>query len=170
MIIENGTVVTLNYLLTVDEDGTEVKVEQTDAQHPFIFLFGAQNVLPAFEQSLFGKSVGDAFDFFLSAEEGYGKSEPRNISEVPINVFYDKEGRTDEKLLVVGRVLVMSDQNGNSFQGMIKDVRPENVLMDFNHPLADKRLHFVGEVIEIRSATPEELQHGHVHSAGGHHH
>ena len=170
MIIENGTVVTLSYILMVDQNGTEVKVEQTDPQHPFVFLFGAQNVLPAFEQSLSGKSVGDSFDFVLSAEEGYGKSDPGNIAEVPIDVFYDKDGKTDENLLVVGRVLAMNDQSGRTFQGMIKDVRPENVLMDFNHPLADKRLHFTGGVVEVRIATPEELQHGHVHGAGGHHH
>src|SRR6185295_15287516 len=150
MIIENGTVVTLSYRLTIDEKGSQVQVEQTDAQHPFVFLFGARNVLPAFEQNLSGKNAGDAFDFFLSPEEGYGKSDPRNVTEVPINVFYDEEGKRDENMLVIGRVLAMRDQQGHTFQGTIKEVRPENVVMDFNHPLADKRLHFTGEVAAVR--------------------
>jgi len=170
MIIENRTVVTLNYRLTTDENGSEVQVEETDAQHPFVFLFGAENVLPAFERSLSGKSVGDSFDFFLTAEEGYGKSDPRNVTEVPINIFNDEDGKKDDNLLSIGRVLAMRDQQGRTFQGVIKEVHPENVVMDFNHPLADKRLHFTGEVVAIRLATLEELQHGHVHGAGGHHH
>jgi len=170
MIIENRTVVTLNYRLTTDENGSEVQVEETDAQHPFVFLFGAENVLPAFEKSLAGKSAGDSFDFFLSAEEGYGKSDPRNVTQVPINIFNNEEGKKDDSLLTIGRVLAMRDQQGRTFQGVIKEVLPENVIMDFNHPLADKRLHFKGEVVAVRLATLEELQHGHVHGAGGHHH
>ena len=170
MIIENRAVVTLSYRLTIDENGSEVQVEQTDLQHPFVFLYGAQNVLPAFEQNLTGKSVGDSFDFFLNPEEGYGITDPRNVTEVPMDVFRNLEGNLDETLLIVGRALSMSDQSGRMFQGIIKEVRAENVLMDFNHPLADRRLHFAGEVVAVRLATPEELEHGHVHGAGGHKH
>jgi FKBP-type peptidyl-prolyl cis-trans isomerase SlyD len=170
MIIENKTVVTLRYRLTMDENGSEIQVEQTDPQHPLVFLYGAQNVLPAFEQNLAGKSIGDPFDFYLSPEEAYGVSDPRNLTEVPTNVFKNPEGNIDESLLVIGRVISMSDESGRRFQGIIKEVRAENVLMDFNHPLADKQLHFTGEVEAVRIATPEELQHGHVHGTGGHQH
>jgi len=170
MIIENRTVVSLNYRLTVEESGIETEVEQTDALNPFVFLYGSNNVLPAFEENLAGKTTGDKFDFRLTAEEAYGVSDARNIVNVPINAFHGTDGRPDAELLVIGKVLTMNDQEGRMFRGIVKEVSDENVQMDFNHPLADKALHFKGEVVAVRLATLEELQHGHVHGVGGHHH
>lgn len=170
MIIEDKTVVTLNYRLTVDENGSELEVEKTTIENPFVFLFGAGQLLPEFETNLAGKGVGDAFDFRISAENGYGLSDVQNIVAIPIEVFADDSGKTDDELLKVGNVLPMADNSGKKYQGKIKEVQEEQVIMDFNHPLADKELHFTGDVVEIRVATPEELAHGHVHGTGGHHH
>ena len=57
----------------------------------------------------------------------------------------------------------MQDQNGNQFYGEVKEVLPDSVKMDFNHPLAGKDLYFIGKIVEVRDATPEEIAHGHVH-------
>jgi FKBP-type peptidyl-prolyl cis-trans isomerase SlyD len=170
MIIENRTVVSLKYRLTVDENGNEIEIEQTNPADPFVFLFGSGSLLPTFEKNLAGKSMGEGFDFRLTAEEGYGLSDEKNIVAVPMDSFKDREGRIDHQLLIVGRALSMRDQDGQSFHGVIKEVGDETVTVDFNHPLADKELHFVGEVLNVRLATLEELQHGHAHGPGGHHH
>ena len=170
MNIENRTVVSLDYRLTVNENGKEVEVEKTSAADPFVFIFGTSSVLPKFEENLSGKTIGDKFDFRLTAEEAYGISDTRNVINVPINAFHGTDGKPDEELLTIGRILTMNDQDGRSFRGEVKEVSDESVTMDFNHPLADKELHFVGEVVNVRLATLEELQHGHVHGPGGHDH
>jgi len=64
----------------------------------------------------------------------------------------------------------MHDQEGNRMQGLVVEITDTFVKMDFNHPLAGKNLHFIGEVLEVRPASLEELSHGHVHGPGGHHH
>ena len=170
MIIENRMVVTLNYRLTVDENGQETEVEKTSVENPFVFLFGSGQLLPDFEMNLAGKAAGCNFDFLISAENGYGLSDAQNIVPVPISVFAGSDGKPDPGLLVVGNTVPMSDNAGNRYEGKIKEVNDDNVVMDFNHPLADRTLHFTGEVINVRLATLEELQHGHVHGPGGHHH
>jgi FKBP-type peptidyl-prolyl cis-trans isomerase SlyD len=64
----------------------------------------------------------------------------------------------------------MTDNEGNRLQGKVLEIEDENIIMDFNHPLAGKNMHFKGEVVGIRDATAEEMEHGHVHGEGGHHH
>jgi FKBP-type peptidyl-prolyl cis-trans isomerase SlyD len=64
----------------------------------------------------------------------------------------------------------MRDSNGNHVHGTVMKVEFNRVQMDFNHPLAGYDLYFEGEILEIRPATPEEIDHGHVHGPGGHHH
>lgn len=64
----------------------------------------------------------------------------------------------------------MNDAEENVLIGIVTDIGLERVTMDFNHPLAGQDLHFVGSVLEVRIATSEELEHGHVHGPGGHHH
>jgi FKBP-type peptidyl-prolyl cis-trans isomerase SlyD len=170
MIIENKTVVSLNYRLTTKENDVEVQVEKTDPAHPFVFLFGAGGLLPDFERNLAGKAAGDAFDFFISAENGYGLSNEKNFVDMPMDAFCDDEGIPNLELLQVGKVLFFNDQSGRQHQGRVQEIKDETVLMDFNHPLADRELHFTGEVASVRKASEEELSHGHVHGAGGHHH
>jgi FKBP-type peptidyl-prolyl cis-trans isomerase SlyD len=69
-----------------------------------------------------------------------------------------------------GNVLPMMDENGRPFQGIVCEVTDDVVVMDFNHPMAGKDLHFTVTVVDVRPATEEELAHGHVHGTGGHQH
>jgi FKBP-type peptidyl-prolyl cis-trans isomerase SlyD len=73
-------------------------------------------------------------------------------------------------MVKVGNMLPMVDQDGNRMQGLVIDINDDFVTMDFNHPLADKDLHFVGKVLNIRNASADEIAHGHVHGEGGIHH
>jgi FKBP-type peptidyl-prolyl cis-trans isomerase SlyD len=72
--------------------------------------------------------------------------------------------------LFAGNFLTLVDQDGNPMRGKVVEAGEEVVIMDFNHPLAGKGLHFTGEVLNVREASEEELAHGHVHGPGGHHH
>ena len=64
----------------------------------------------------------------------------------------------------------MSDNEGNHMRGIVREINEEMVKMDFNHPLAGYDLHFAGEILAVREATKDELDHGHVHGEGGHQH
>ena len=69
-----------------------------------------------------------------------------------------------------GNVLPMRDQDGNALNGLVEEVQEEVIIMNFNHPLAGKHLYFSGSISDVREATKEELDHGHVHGPHGHHH
>ena len=172
MIVENKKVVSVNYHLTVKDEanGGETLVEKTDAANPFVFLFGAGGLLEQFESNLSGKKVGDAFDFYITAENGYGVRHEDHIVNIPVEAFKGEDGQLDTEMVIVGNVLPMVDREGNRLQGTVQEVTDTYVRMDFNHPLAGQDLHFKGEVLAIREATQDEISHGHAHGPDGHHH
>ena len=172
MIIQNEKVVSVNYTLrvntTIGEE--EEMVEQTSPGNPFVFIFGGGGLLESFESNLNGLKVGDSFDFFIESNEGYGPKHDDHIVQIPRTAFLDEKGFFDDEMIAEGNLLPMTDHEGNQLQGLVEEVNDEFVKMDFNHPLAGKNLHFVGSVLNIRDASAEELDHGHVHGEGGHHH
>lgn len=171
MLVGKDKVVSVHYVLQVDHEGEKVVADKSELEAPLKYLHGAGMLLPEFEGNLEGLQVGDAFSFSITAENGYGIRNDQDVVSIPVASFQDPNtGKLDESMVKVGNVLPMMDQNGNQFQGMVLDVNEEFVVMDFNHPLAGKDLHFSGSVAEIRNATTEELEHGHVHGPGGHHH
>lgn len=170
MQVENETVVSLGYTLTVNENGNDIVVDKADKDKPLTFLYGVGQLLPEFESNIKGKKAGDKFDFKIKAENGYGLSDPRNKVDLPMSMFQDDTGNFDKTMLQPGMVLPLSDRDGNHYQAIVLEVKNESVHVDFNHPLADKELHFKGEIYEVRKATREEIEHGHVHGPGGHHH
>lgn len=170
-MIDANKVVSLHYSLSVvNEDQSESFMEKTNEENPLVFISGIGNLLPAFEENLWGKNVGDAFDFILSAEDGYGSHEAEKIAHLPIGIFLDEAGQFDGEMIKVGNYVPMMDNNGHQHQGLVTHVGLENITMDFNHPMAGKTLHFTGSINDIREATSEELDHGHVHGPGGHEH
>ena len=172
MTITKDQVVSVNYHLTVpgENGGPEITIEKTSTEEPFVFLTGAGQLLPLFEQNLEGKQAGDKFDFRISAEEGYGTYQLDHIVNLPIENFLDESGKLDTEMIGVGKNVPMVDSEGHRLWGKVLEVALQHVRMDFNHPLAGKELHFNGEVLDVRAATAEELAHGHVHGPGGHHH
>ena len=79
------------------------------------------------------------------------------------------EGKLAE-MVTPGAFVPMNDQEGNPMQGLVLEIGDETIKMDFNHPMAGLDLFFTGQILDVREATPEELDHGHVHGEGGHHH
>jgi len=165
MKITKNTVPSVTYMLTVEGD----KIDQADESNPLVYLAGVGMMIPGFEKELEGMSAGDSFDFHLTSEDAYGPRIDEAVVPVPVDVFH-VEGKLDEEVVKVGATLPMQDQNGNPMQGTIIEMQTEAVVMDFNHPLAGKDLHFEGTVVEVREATAEELEHGHPHGPGGHQH
>jgi FKBP-type peptidyl-prolyl cis-trans isomerase SlyD len=170
MIVAKNKVVSVHYVLRVDHEGEKVVADQSEAEAPLKYLHGGGMLLPDFELNLEGLQVGDTFEFSITAESGYGLRNDQDIVAVPLDSFKDEEGNIDQEMVRPGSVLPMVDQQGNRFQGIVVDVTPDQVIMDFNHPLAGKDLYFSGSVAEVREASAEEIDHGHVHGEGGHHH
>ena len=155
MKIEKDKVVSLSYTLVVDGE----TIETVKSDKPMQFIFGTGYLLPKFEQNIAGKLLGDSFDFELSAADAYGENNPDALVELPKSVF-EVDGTIEDGLLAVGNVIPMNDNMGNRLNGSVVEVSENNVVMDFNHPLAGADLHFTGTVVDVRSATEQELQNG----------
>ena len=172
MTIENKKVVSVTYTLFSPSKitGEETQVEKADKSHPLVWLYGTGSMIPDFEKNLKGKKTGHTFDFRIASENAYGNYDETYVVKVPLDAFRGKDGSIDTESVKVGKTLPMTDTQGNHLQGTVKEISLTDVKMDFNHPMAGKDLHFIGEIIEVRNATPEELDHGHVHGTHGHHH
>lgn len=170
MKVRKNTVVALSYELKVnDDEGNKQLVEKVEQNEPMVFLFGHSGLPEKFEAELDGKEEGDKFSFQLSYEEAYGDYEEEALVKLPQDVF-KVDGQFNPQDFPEGAMVPMSDQDGNMMRGRVVEVDPEGILMDFNHPLAGHDLFFDGSVINVRMATPEEIEHGHAHGPGGHHH
>ncbi|MCU4120275.1 peptidylprolyl isomerase [Variovorax sp. N23] len=158
MKIEKDTVVTLRYKVT-DLQGKLIE----EATEPMGYLHGGyDNTLPKIEEALDGQEAGYGVTLQLKPEDAFGVRDPaleRTIdkSDFPpgVKVGGQLEGRND---------------NGEPQIYYVKKIKGSQVLLDGNHPLAGMELRFVLKVLEVRAAAPEELEHRHVHGAGGHHH
>ena len=167
MSISKNKVVTLHYSLREGApDGP--MIEETFGGTPLSFIFGVGQMIPGFEANLENKEEGNDYAFLLNPEQAYGAKEPTAIVEVPKTNFADPEGKVDEEAIKVGNPVRMKNQDGNTFQGTIIEDKEELLVVDFNHPMAVRSLHFSGKVVTVRDASAEELDHGHVHD-GTHH-
>lgn len=168
MIIDQNTVVSLHYKLQ-EEDANGELIEETSGSEPLTFLFGAGQMIPQFEANLEGKSEGDEFAFGIPHTEAYGEYDENEIASLPIDIFMH-EGKVDHEMLQPGRMIPLRDQEGRMLYGTVEEVRENEVIMDFNHPMAGVDLYFTGRIEAVRAATPEEIDHGHAHGEGGHQH
>lgn len=168
MVIGPNKVVSVHYTLTEGNAEGEL-VETTQGNEPLAFIFGIGAMIPDFEQNLDGLKAGDSFAFGIEAAKAYGVYDETALVEVPKSIF-EVEGKIPDGLLEIGNMLPLTDQDGNHFQGMVAWVGLDTVKIDFNHPMAGVDLYFSGSIESVRDAESEELAHGHVHGAGGHHH
>jgi FKBP-type peptidyl-prolyl cis-trans isomerase SlyD len=164
MKIEPQHVVSLTYDLYVkQEDGTEAIVESATEEQPLTFLYGAGQMLPKFEENLSTLSTGDPYEFRLTAEDAYGQYDDEAVANLPKDMFKGTE------IPEIGSIVPLQDNNGNHFQGQVVSIAEDAVIVDLNHPMAGQALHFKGNILNVRPATPEELSHGHAHGPDGHH-
>ena len=162
MKIQPNSVVALTYDLYTTNDGEEVFVEKATEEQPLVFLYGVGMMLPKFEENLDGLSAGDSYDFHLAAADAYGEKDENAFAELSAEMFQGMD------LPEVGSVLPLQDNHGNQFRARVTTVSESSVNVDLNHPMAGQSLHFKGQILNVREATPEELSHGHAHGADGH--
>ena len=165
MKIVKHTVPSVTYTLVVDGE----VVDMAEKDKPLSFIHGIGMMVPGFESNLEGLTSGTKYDFKLTPEDAYGVYNEEAVVDLPISTFM-VDGKVNEKMLNVGQVVPMQDQNGSPLNGTIMEINKEAVKMDFNHMLAGKELNFIGEIIDVREATKEEIEHGHIHGPGGHQH
>lgn len=161
MTIENNKVVTIEF--TVKNADTNEVIETSVGGEPLLYLHGFNNLVVGLENALTGKSVGDKYEIIVSPEEGYGVRDDSLLETVPRDMF---QGVDD---ISVGMEFTADGPQGPVVVE-VKALDDKTVTVDANHPLASVPLAFSGEIKEIRDASAEEIEHGHVHGAGGHHH
>lgn len=159
MKIEKDRVVRFHY--SVAEQGQE-PVETSKGGEPLAILYGHGNIIPGLEKAMDGREAGDSFSADVPAAEAYGEKREGLTQRVPKKHFGDQR-------LVPGMQVVLNTNFGPRAV-TIEKVGMSVVDVDLNHPMAGKDLHFDIDVVDVREATPEELEHGHVHGDGGHHH
>lgn len=166
----NTKVIALNYSLFRDTAEGEM-IETTEGKQPLAFLSGVGQMIPEFEAQVVNLNVGDTFSFGIKAENAYGQRNEvpgQGIVDLPKDMFMQEGKMADE--VVVGNILPLQDQNGNMHPALVLSIEETTVKMDVNHPLAGQDLHFTGSIVEVREATKEEIEHGHVHGPNGHQH
>lgn len=156
MKIETNKYVILSYDLHVGEDEDRELMESATEETPLEFIFGTNSMLESFEKQLEGKKSGDTFEFTLTSDEAYGEFDEEKVLELPKNIF-EVDGEIDEEMLFEGNTIPMMDTEGNKLMGSIVEITGGIVSMDFNHPLSGETLHFSGNVIDVRDASPEEI-------------
>ena len=159
--IAADAVVTIHYKLTLDDGSIADSSFDGD---PLTYLHGHGNLVPGLERQLADKKVGDKFEAVVPPAEGYGEYDPQAEHTYPRTAF------PKDAELHVGMGFHTQDKQGNTIPLFIRELKKDQVVVTTNHPLAGQRLNFSIEVVKLRKATHEELEHGHVHGPGGHHH
>ena len=162
MTISDKKVVLIHYTL---KDKTGEVIDSSEGNDPLAYIQGIGNLVVGLEEEWAGKAVGDKLNTTVKPEKGYGERSDQNIHKVPLAGF---QADGDEKLEAGMQVRVETNE-GMSIAD-VASIEGEEVTLDLNHPLAGEALHFDVEVMDIREATKEELDHGHAHGPGGHDH
>jgi len=161
MAIGPNKVVTINFTLKDDKGNV---IESTVNAEPFYFLSGNDQVLPKLEEAVDGMLIGGKKNVAIGYSDAYGEYSKKAV-RLAKRTDFPKEAHVE-----VGKDFVTSSKDGKHTSFTITKIEGDNITIDFNHPLAGKNLEFDLELIDVRDASPEELEHGHVHSPGSHHH
>ena len=157
--IGKHSVVEIHYTLKNPEG--EV-MDSSAGGDPLMYLHGTQGLIPGLEKELDGKKVGDSFQAVIPPELAYGETDPALIHTIDKAMF-----RGVDKI-EPGMVFTAQGEQGQQHIS-VQSVDGDQVTIDGNHEMAGKTLHFDVEVLSVRDATAEEIDHGHVHAHGDHH-
>jgi FKBP-type peptidyl-prolyl cis-trans isomerase SlyD len=161
MAWDSNKVVTINYTVK-DDEGTIV--DETTKDQPFSFISGQNQILPTLEENISKMLIGSTQKVVLKPNEAYGDFNEDAVRLVKRTDF------PEEMKIEEGQRLMADTGEGKHLPFIIKEIKDNDITIDFNHPLAGKTLEFNVELIDIRDATDEELMHGHSHGPGGHQH
>lgn len=157
MTIRKDRVVTIDYSL---KDGEGELIDSSEGSDPLVYLHGNENIIPGLERHLDGKNPGDSLDCVVPANEGYGERDEALVFKV------DRKDFGPETDVSVGMQFHARSENGTQVVTIV-GIDGGSVTVDANHPLAGEELHFSVKVVDVREATGEELEHGHIRSGCG---
>ena len=158
--VQKDTVVSMEYTLHVDNE----EIDSSKGQDPLQFLVGHGNIISGLEREMIGMKVGESKDVVIPPADGYGEFDDEAYMDVPRGEF------PQDMPVQEGLELTVRDDSGQARYARVDTIEGDTVTLNFNHPLAGDELHFNVKVVELREPTAEELEHGHVHQPGGHHH
>lgn len=153
MRIAEQAVVSFHYTLK-DQDGRVL--DQSDSDRPLVYIHGVGNIIPGLEEALEGKNAGDKLNVVVAPEDGYGVRDEALVQVLPRAAF---EGISE---LRVGQQF-HADSGHGPMVISVTHIDGDNITVDGNHELAGVQLHFDVEVVQVREASAEEMDHGHVH-------
>jgi len=157
--VKDGLVVSMEYTLKVDGEVTDT----SEGREPLAYLQGSGNIIPGLEREIVGMVVGESREVVVAAADAYGEEDDKAFMDVPRGEF------PEDIPAKIGTEIQVQNQAGQPMYARIDQVDEQSLRLNFNHPLAGKELHFSVKVVEIRDATAEEKEHGHVHLPGHHH-
>ena len=137
-VIEEGKKVKIRYTLTVDGE----VVDETGDREPFEYVQGKHQIIPGLETRLIGLKIGDQQEIIVGPDDAYGVEDPKAYIEI-------SKSKLPEGEIQLGMLLHATGPDGRQMLVRISEIREETVLLNFNHPLAGKELHFFIEVLEI---------------------
>jgi FKBP-type peptidyl-prolyl cis-trans isomerase SlyD len=137
-MIENGKTVTIDYVLVVDG----AIVDSTRESGPFEYIQGQDPILPGLQKQLEGLEAGDGADFIVGPEDAYGIIDPRAFTEVA-------KGSIPPEALEEGARFQVSESDGKVYYVTVAEIKPQTVVLNFNHPLAGKELHFNVQIVKV---------------------
>ena len=154
-----NSVVSITYQLH-NSDGTLLE----SSPKPVSYLHGGYDgIFPKVEEALHGKKVGDNLDITLEPDDAFGEYDEELVQMEPASAFPSDK-------LELGMQFEGEDASGDVVLYTVTEIADGKVVVDGNHPWAGERLHFKCAITGIRPATKEEIEHGHIHGEGGHHH
>ncbi len=137
-----GSEVTMNFTLTMKDNG--IVADATEAGEPMIFHMGDGSLIHGLEMAMFGLKAGDTQSVELDPLNAFGYSDPESIHAMPRSEF------SDDLPLDIGTIIAFSTPSGDETPGMIKEVKDDEVIVDFNHPLAGYDIIFEVEILAIK--------------------
>lgn len=163
MQISTNSVVQFHYTLSDLTSGTATELESSQGSHPLLYLHGHEQMLPALEKALEGKTAAESLTIVLPPADAYGERDENAIQSVQVKHLLGA------KKWKVGMTAVVQTEQGQRQVTIVK-MGMFKADVDTNHPLAGKTLQFDVNIVSVREATADEIAHGHAHGEGGHHH
>ncbi len=152
-----NTYYTVSYkLYACDANGKEHLREEAPRERPYQFITGMGLQLDVFEAEIAKSASGDAFDFVIQKHDAYGEHDKSKVIKQSCSIF-EIDGKFDEERIYAGAIITLMDTDNNLFPATIVSVEDKEVIVDLNYPFAGYDLRYVGEIIEKRVATQEEI-------------
>ena len=144
MTVAEGKRVSLEYTLQLDDKSV---VESNVGAEPLTYTHGSQQIVPGLEKALEGLTVGDSKEVTVTPADGYGEQDPKALQEVQKQLI-------PPDALKVGTQLQGKTPNGHTVYPRVAEIKEDTVVLDFNHPLAGKTLHFAVKILDITENQP----------------